>query len=228
MEVKAILWDSDGTLLYGNESFKESLIKACAEVQFKLDEETARQFLRSSCSWNHPEIPHAHLDGEGWWQELLTQMREFCLTQGIAADKTEIVLKSFRQYVIDYDYKVYSDSAEVLRCFKSRGIQNYIISNNFPELHLVFERLGLGQYIDGYFTSADMGYDKPHSEIFTKALKSIGLWTFKDSVIMIGDNPIADVAGADAVGISAILVHNKANACRSVDSLRELVSLITD
>ena len=30
---KAIFWDSDGTLIYGNESFAYSLVKACEEAE---------------------------------------------------------------------------------------------------------------------------------------------------------------------------------------------------
>ncbi len=44
---KAIFWDSDGTLLYGNESFKCSLMRAFEEFGYVLEEEEARSFMRS-------------------------------------------------------------------------------------------------------------------------------------------------------------------------------------
>ena len=44
---KVIFWDSDGTLLYGNESFKCSLVRAFEEFGYSLKEDTARAFMRS-------------------------------------------------------------------------------------------------------------------------------------------------------------------------------------
>ncbi len=40
--------------------------------------------------------------------------------------------------------------------FKEKGYENYVISNNFPELGKVFERLGLDTEISGYFLSASV------------------------------------------------------------------------
>ena len=44
---KVIFWDSDGTLLYGNESFKTSLIRTFEKFEYTLDEDDARFFMRS-------------------------------------------------------------------------------------------------------------------------------------------------------------------------------------
>lgn len=43
---KAIFWDSDGTLLYGNESFKISLIRSFEKFGYSLEEDVARNFMR--------------------------------------------------------------------------------------------------------------------------------------------------------------------------------------
>ena len=80
---KAIFWDSDGTLLYGNESFKCSLIRAFEKYGYRLGEDSARDFMRSVCSWYMPEKDHSDKDGEGWWQELLGEISKFCMKQGV-------------------------------------------------------------------------------------------------------------------------------------------------
>lgn len=57
----------------------------------------------------------------------------------------------------------------------------------------------------GVFTSEDAKSYKPRKELFEFALKSTGLSA--DEVVHIGDSLSSDVAGASAVGISAIWVN---------------------
>ncbi len=52
-------------------------------------------------------------------------------------------------------------------------------------------------------SAADAGYLKPHPRIFEYALELLG--TKPEETVFIGDNPVADVAGAQAVGMQAIL-----------------------
>lgn len=52
--------------------------------------------------------------------------------------------------------------------------------------------------------SAKTGYEKPHSEAFVLARRIAG---DPATIWMVGDNPRADVAGAEAAGIPAILVR---------------------
>ena len=63
---KAIFWDSDGTLLYGNESFRISLMRAFNEYGYSLEEDIARSFMKRVCSWYMPEKDHSDKNGEGF------------------------------------------------------------------------------------------------------------------------------------------------------------------
>ena len=56
---KAIFWDSDGTLLYGNESFKHSLVRAFEQLGYSLEANVAKDFTRQVCSWYVPEKDHS-------------------------------------------------------------------------------------------------------------------------------------------------------------------------
>ncbi|MGH9197011.1 MAG: HAD-IA family hydrolase, partial [Acidimicrobiia bacterium] len=58
--------------------------------------------------------------------------------------------------------------------------------------------------VESVFTSARIGYEKPHPEAFRTVLSHI---TDADNIWMVGDNPVADVAGAEKVGIPGILVR---------------------
>jgi putative hydrolase of the HAD superfamily len=67
-------------------------------------------------------------------------------------------------------------------------------------------QLRLHDLVERVFTSATLGYEKPNPEIFRHALRESGeprrRW-------MVGDNPVADVDGAEALGIPALLIRNR-------------------
>lgn len=222
---KAIFWDSDGTLLYGNESFKCALMRAMQDAGVEPDEEAVGSLMRRICSWYAPEKDHSRLNGEEWWQELLKEIGHFCVEQGIAPADTASVCASFRENVITYEYEPYADAEMVLRTFQERGFSNYVISNNFPELELVFRRLGLDAYVSGYILSASVGYEKPRKEIFACALRLAGN---PETGYMIGDNPVADGQGGLVAGLKPILVHNRQEGMICCDELTELLKIITE
>ena len=118
---KAIFWDSDGTLLYGNESFKSSLVRALEEFGYTLKEEDARSFMRRVCSWYVPEKDHSKKNGEEWWQDLLGEIAVFCEEHGVEQSEITPICNSFREKVITFEYETYSDAKAVLHYFKEKG-----------------------------------------------------------------------------------------------------------
>ncbi len=222
---KAIFWDSDGTLLYGNESFKSSLVRAFEEFGYALEEEEARNFMRRVCSWYVPEKDHSQKSGEEWWKDLLEEISIFCEEHGVEQVDIIPVCNSFREKVITFEYEAYPDAKSVLHYFKEKGYENYIISNNFPELSQVFVRLGLDTEIVGYFLSASVGYEKPRKEIFEYALLHAGN---PEICYMIGDNPVADYQGGQENGMTPVLVHNMQAEKTCCEQLTDLFNIITE
>lgn len=220
---KAIFWDSDGTLLYGNESFKTSLVRAFEQFGYALDEEIAGAFMRSVCSWYRPQKDHSDKKGEEWWEELLGEIRVFCEKRGVSQPDIVPICSSFRENVVTFEYEAYSDAKEVLHYFREKGYENYIISNNFPELGEVFARLGLGGEIAGYILSASVGYEKPRKEIYDCAIAKAGN---PEIMYMIGDNPVTDYQGGMEAGMTPILVHHTETGKRCCEHLTELFSMI--
>jgi putative hydrolase of the HAD superfamily len=79
-----------------------------------------------------------------------------------------------------------------------------IVSNHAPELSDLVSGLGLGAHVSEVITSARCGYEKPHPAIFDLARRAAGN---PDTAWMVGDNPIADIAGAARAGIPGVLVR---------------------
>lgn len=80
-----------------------------------------------------------------------------------------------------------------------------LLSNHVPELEKILDYLGLTPHLKKIFNSAVTGFEKPNPQAFYNVLDTLE----PDTAWMIGDNPVADIAGALGVGLSAILVHKK-------------------
>jgi len=219
---KAIFWDFDGTLVHANESFLGSLEAALQQYGCAIDRSTLRQFLSEALSWHVPEEDYPDRTGSEWWGSLWEKLSGFCRANGIDGALHRPICEAFRENALHFNYTVYPDAEEVLAFCKEKGIENYLLSNNYPELIAVVEWLGLARYFSGFFVSSLIGYEKPRRELFDHALETVG---FPDRCWMVGDNPVADIAGAQSAGITAILVHKNASAATPDYFCRELAEI---
>jgi len=80
--------------------------------------------------------------------------------------------------------------------------------------------------------SADVGWRKPHPEIFRETLRRMGMGP--DQAVFVGDTPDADVLGPQGVGLDTIWI-DRGNASlppgaapptRTVSSFAEVASLL--
>ncbi len=134
-----------------------------------------------------------------------------------------------------YDWKVvpgtvvFPDVFPMLEALQSKRIKAGIVTNSSQPMAMRDAELaghGLIDYFpDCRLSAADSGYLKPHKRMFETALERIG--TAADETVFIGDNPIADIAGAHAVGMRAVrrLTSRHRSASDSHPCLRSLHEL---
>ena len=207
MRGKAIFWDFDGTLILPNESFLWAWEYGMNSCGYGVDAETLRSVLHASCTWYRPEESYENARGKAWWEVLFEKFEPFYSQMKISREDGQKINERFREYILDYrNYSVYEDARRTLEDCRALGFRNYILSNNFPELPEVIEKLGLSQLLDGYVISSRVGYEKPRKEIFDSAVE---LAEHPEICYMVGDNPVADIQGARQAGMKTILVHGK-------------------
>ena len=90
---------------------------------------------------------------------------------------------------------------------RRRGNRLYLLSNaqscfTVPEL----KRVGLTDAFDGIFLSSDFGVRKPSPAFFRAALERAGV--APEEALMVGNDPDADIRGADAVGMPSRYIHS--------------------
>ncbi len=124
-------------------------------------------------------------------------------------------------------------AVEVLDRLRRRGLRVGLVSNASSHLFVVecCRRLHLARYLDPIVSSAQVGWAKPDPRPFEAVLRAWGLPARK--VVMVGDTPDADVAGARGLGMRAILLRTAPAAEPPVPapdavagSLAEVASLV--
>jgi len=118
-------------------------------------------------------------------------------------------------------FRPYPEVPAVLAALGEHGVARVVVSNWDVSLHDVLERTRLRPLLDGVVTSAEFGAAKPDPAIFHHALALAGA-TAADAVHA-GDDVAADVDGARAAGIAAVLVARDGAA--GPDGVRTVATL---
>ena len=114
---------------------------------------------------------------------------------------------------------------------RRRGARIYLLSNaqscfTMPELR----RLALADAFDGIFLSSDFGVKKPAPAFFRAAMERAGV--SPSEALMVGNDPDADIRGAEAVGMESRYIHTWQSppraaplppGCREIAALTELL-----
>jgi putative hydrolase of the HAD superfamily len=119
-------------------------------------------------------------------------------------------------------FYAYPDAQPALERLAAAGLKLAVVANWDISLHDVLARLGLVSSLDAVVTAAAVGVSKPDPRPFLVALERLGVEAAL--CVHVGDDPVTDVAGAEAAGISAILVDRSG---RAADSLHDLAELAT-
>jgi len=109
------------------------------------------------------------------------------------------------------------NTADVLAMLRHRDITLSILSNTAfikgRVLRKLLHELDIAKHFHFQVYSDEVGYSKPHRRIFdcmyreADAIRSLGV----HEILHIGDNPVADVQGADDYGITGALFSYQTN-----------------
>ena len=211
MSAGVVMWDFDGTL-----ATRPGLWSTC--VLEVLDEhapghgatrDELRVALRDGFPWHRADEPHLELcEPDAWWAALDPLLGRAFGVAGMDPNTHPELVRAFRARFVDgsVGWQVFEDTVPALEATRQAGWRNVILSNHVPELPALVRALGIDGLVDSVFTSAAIGYDKPHPEAFRHALRESG---DPERRWMVGDNPVADVQGAQALGVPAVLIRTE-------------------
>lgn len=222
-----LVWDFDGTLGYRTGGWS----KACVDVLRGADAvsgvaiEDVRPHLQEGFPWQTPGQPHTDISSaDDWWEQLYPTFAAAFEANGVPPGRSRELATQVRPTYLEEGWQLYDDTLPALSRLSAAGWTHLVLSNHVPELPSILDGLGLTEQIEELFVSAETGYEKPHPEAFTPVLSTI-----EDDATawMVGDSYRADVEGATAVGLSAILVRrahpDAEHYCESLSALENLL-----
>ena len=145
------------------------------------------------------------------------------------------VISVVENYFKPWKIELAPDAIDILQ--KINGRYTVSLVSNFTDskfLKKTLKELGITLFFDHIIISDDVGWRKPHPQIFKQFLESSNVKA--NEAVFVGDNPEADVKGAKDLGIKTVLLKapNIINLENidvqpdfTVNSLTEFLELIT-
>lgn len=222
-----IFWDFDGTLVYSNPLWSNTVFNSLKEVAPKTDVKFTdiRKCMATGFTWHTPDEDYRDLIGDKWWEFMNRKIADDYISLGVETDVAEKAAALVRVNIKKIEsYTLYPDTFETLEKSLKMGYKNVLLSNNYPDLIEVLDKLDLTKCFDKIIVSANYGYDKPRKELFDIAKASYP----NEEYIMVGDSVTADIVGGKNAGMKTVLVHrgynDKADVCS--ENLTEIFEFI--
>jgi putative hydrolase of the HAD superfamily len=226
---RAVLFDLGNTLVryFGRADFPEILEQAILEVRTYLQ---GRGFptLPAEALWqrvneeNYEAKDHRVRPLEG------RLARIFQLDPVQAGEVAGGMCRCFTRPIFARGQR-YQDALPALQSLRSEGVRSAIVSNTpwgspgslwREEL----ERLGLRTWVDATVFCTDVGWRKPASPIFERALER--LQVEPQHCLFVGDDPRWDLVGPRALGMEAILIdRHRASPVAAGEAIQTLDEL---
>lgn len=205
---KAVLFDAAGTLIEVARPVGETYAEIASIFGSTADEAALSRAFRIAWGTMPPlAFPdHATSGLESaeydWWKELVE--RTFGQVEG-SANLDGCFERLFDHYADPRAWRVFPDVRETLRTLRERDIALAVVSNFDSRLPPLLEALGLAPFFQAIVHSSAAGAAKPAREIFDLALALVGVEA--GQALHVGDSPTADLEGARAAGIDALLIQ---------------------
>jgi putative hydrolase of the HAD superfamily len=229
---RVLIWDFDGTLAHRRGETGWSILLAEAldaeEPGHGHSAQTFRPHLRDGFPWHRPEAAHPELcEPEAWWASVRPVLSRAYEAAGYAPARALELADAARRLYVDatVGWALFDDTLPALEELSAEGWTHAMLSNHVPELRQIVAGLGLDEVVAFVSCSAETGYEKPHVQAYASVLDTLS----PEEAWMIGDNVVADVLGAEAVGIPAVLVRRPdLRATRYADSLAEVAQFLEE
>ena len=221
--ISAVFFDVDFTLIYPGPAFQGvGYQRTCA--RYGVEVEPARfdaAIKASSRILDDVEEPvHDH--------ELFVRYNASVIEQmgGRGPGVADAARDLYAQWAANHHFEMYDDVEPVLRSLVEQGLVVGAISNSHRSLEAFCEHFELSGLIHATVTSSEHGYLKPHPSIFEEALNRAGVEAAAS--MMVGDSLQADVRGALAAGMRAVLLRRSGDVPEDVPDGVPVIGALTE
>ncbi len=220
MNYQNILFDLYGTLadIHTDESKKE-LWKSlsvwyqshgAAYTPWKLQKDYMQYVAeeKKEAAVRHPEYHTLDIRIETVFERLYTS-QDICVSQDTIAE-TALYFRTLSRKRL----RLYPGVRSMLAKLRAEGRHCYLLTNaqslfTVPELRL----LGISDCFDGCMISSEQECAKPDPHFFQAAFQQFQL--DRQQTVMVGNDLLTDIAGADASGIASVYIHSNLSPQRT-------------
>ena len=199
MSLLAVLFDVDFTLARpGPELGPEGYVRAGARHGLTLDPgryEEGRLGAVAALE-RHPEFEHDDAIWFAFTERIILGMG------GSSPASYDCAVEITRGWERHENFELYADVVPVLDELRTAGLKIGLVSNSARDVHAFAHHHGLD--IDAGISSFHHGKTKPHASIFRAVLDLLEV--SPEQAAMVGDTIEADIDGALAIGMRAVLV----------------------
>jgi len=230
-EMRAVFFDVGNTLIYPYPSVSEVCRRVLAEEGHVRDLAAIDAYMPLVDAYYEDAY---RADDTFWTSEEATSSvwvgmySLLCRELGIEQEAEHVARRVYDQFGNPDHWRLYDDVRPALERLQARGIRTGIISNWDQRLTRILHGLGLESVLDDIVSSADVGLHKPDPRIFTLACDRLGVRPREAAHV--GDHHYADLLGARAVGMTAVLIDRHGSAApvgpRPLDTLDALDAVL--
>ena len=204
-KIKAVFFDRDNTLTYKNPNAYKTffdMVEKISNKPFTLDNK--KMFA------TFDQIKAKGYNTNTYENEVLFYKQYYKQIVENECEKSDQQTKQVADQIFENmwlkDKCLFSDVLPTFAELKKQGIKIGIISDTTLSLQKSLEALGLGEYIDCYTSSKEVGVMKPDPKIYLAAIDKLGL---KPEECIYVDDYIDEVIGAQNLGFLALRINRE-------------------
>lgn len=202
MKYSVIFMDVDNTILDFDQAEVYALKKTCEKVGHPYSEAVHKIYDESNHRlWELLELGKIDL-------ETLKKRRFEQLIEALKIDFPPVEMsRLYMEYLGEATYEI--EGAYEICEILSQKCKLIVVTNGITHVQKSrFASSRLAAFISEFIISEEVGYSKPHPEIFEVAMRQAGI-TDKSKVLMLGDSLTSDMTGGQSAGIDTCFYNPK-------------------
>lgn len=216
--IKWVVFDAVGTLIFADPPVHMAYHRVGRKHGVAITPEMALKRFRAAIAVAPRSLQTSPVAERAFWQSLVASVLPD------VADSQACFEDLWRHFAAPSSWGVYADVEETFDSIRSQGIQIAIASNFDERLHQVCDGHEELRTITTRFISSEMGWKKPASQFFAAIPERLGVSPAE--ILMIGDDPAADITPALQAGFQAL--HINRTGQEIPDAITTLTQLFTD
>jgi HAD superfamily hydrolase (TIGR01509 family) len=159
----------------------------------------------------------------GWRKDRLAELLNWC---GVPQREQDELVSRILACDMQWTVRARPGALELLGRIRSSGYLTGICSNWDYPLEPYLEAAGFEELVDAHVVSCEVGYRKPHVQIFQAICCKLGVEP--SEVLFCGDQWSTDVAGAIKAGLQALWLTGVPSPHPAIQTIESLESFLID